>query len=289
MMSGVALRQRGDEVVRIGGARRCGDLRRRRIRLAEPQIVLDRAVEQIRVLPHHGDLSARRVRIERGEVGAADAHAAGLRIVKPQQQRRDGRLAAAARADDADALAGSDVERQPTERLAAPARIGEMHVVETDGRRERRRGPRAALRHRRLRLQQRVDAERRRLPDHAVMQHGTEIAQRAENLGARHQHDEQRLQGHHAVGDTVGAERNRRRGADADADIDDAARDQVGGEHPHRRGRQFTRLAAKHPAVSRALAERLERRQTLDGVEKLGAETFQRGAVREADFLIAAG
>ena len=124
--SGVALRQRGDEVVRIGGARRRGDLRRRRIRLAEPQIVLDRAVEQIRVLPHHGDLIARRVRIERGEVGTADAHAAGLRIVKPQQQRRDGRLTAAARADDADALAGSDIERQPTERLAAPARIGEM-------------------------------------------------------------------------------------------------------------------------------------------------------------------
>ena len=58
--SGVALRQRGDEVVRIGGARRRDDLRRRRIGLAEPQIVLDRAVEQISVLPHHGDLRAPR-------------------------------------------------------------------------------------------------------------------------------------------------------------------------------------------------------------------------------------
>ncbi len=139
--SGIALRQRGDEVVRIGGARRRDDLRRRRIRLAEPQIVLDRAVEQISVLPHHGDLPRAASGIERREVGAADAHAARLRIVKPQQQRRDRRLAAAARADDADALADFDVERQPIERLAAPARIGEMHVVERDGRSERRRGP----------------------------------------------------------------------------------------------------------------------------------------------------
>ena len=127
---------------------------------------------------------------------------------------------------------------------------------------------------------------RRRLPDHAVVQHGAEIAQRAENLGARHQHDEQRLQRHHAVGHTVDAERKRRRGADADADIDDAARDQIGRQHPHRRGGEFARLAGQHAAVSRALAERLERRQTLDGVEKFGAETFQRGAVRDADFAI---
>ena len=59
-----------------------------------------------------------------------------------------------------------------------------MHLVERDARNKRRRGRGAALRHRRARLQQTVDADRRRLTDHTVVQHGAEIAQRAENLGA---------------------------------------------------------------------------------------------------------
>ena len=72
----IALRQRGNEVVRVGGARRGDDLRPSGVELAEPQIVLDRAMEQIGILPHDSNFSARRFRIKRREIGIADAHGA---------------------------------------------------------------------------------------------------------------------------------------------------------------------------------------------------------------------
>ena len=72
----VACRQRGNEVVRVGGACRGDELRPSGIGLAESQVVLDRAIEQIGVLPHDGNFSARRFRIEGREIGIADAHGA---------------------------------------------------------------------------------------------------------------------------------------------------------------------------------------------------------------------
>ena len=135
-------------------------------------------------------------------------------IVEAQKQRGDRRLATAARADNADALTDLGLERQPVEGVAAAARIGEMHVGECDARDERRSWSRAAFRQRRGGLQQGIDADRRRLADNAIVQHGAEIAQGAEYLGARHQHDEQCWQRHQAVGQAVNTERKRRRRAD---------------------------------------------------------------------------
>src|SRR2546422_5257733 len=54
----VALGQPRDELVRVRRARRGLELRRRRVRLAHPQVVFDRAVEEIRVLAHDGDAPA---------------------------------------------------------------------------------------------------------------------------------------------------------------------------------------------------------------------------------------
>ena len=72
----IALRQRDNELVCVGCAR-CGDeFIRSGVGLAKPQIVLDRAIEQISILPHDGDFSARRVWIERREIGIANAHGA---------------------------------------------------------------------------------------------------------------------------------------------------------------------------------------------------------------------
>ena len=88
----------------------------------EAQVVLDRAVEQIGVLRHHGDHPAHRIRIERAQVLAADADRAGLRIVQAQQQPHDGGLAGAAGTDHADALAGGDAERQALVRAHAGRR-----------------------------------------------------------------------------------------------------------------------------------------------------------------------
>ena len=61
----VALRQLPDELVRVGVARRRFELGLRRVGLAEPQILLDRAVEQIGVLVHDRDQPAQRLRVER--------------------------------------------------------------------------------------------------------------------------------------------------------------------------------------------------------------------------------
>ena len=85
----VAVRQLQDEVMRVGVARGGFELGLGRIRLAEAQILLDRAVEQIGVLVHHGDLAAQRLGIEGADILAADPHHPGLRVEEAQQQPGD--------------------------------------------------------------------------------------------------------------------------------------------------------------------------------------------------------
>src|SRR5262249_46304393 len=109
---GIALRQRGDEVLRIGGSRRRLYFRVARLGLAEPEILFDGAVEEISVLLHHGDEGADLLRIERAQIAPVDADGAGLRVIKPQQQARDRGFAGAARPDDADSLARGDAEAE---------------------------------------------------------------------------------------------------------------------------------------------------------------------------------
>ena len=103
----------------------------RRIGPAEPQVVFDRSVEEIRVLRDDGDLLPNLLGIELAQIVIADAHGPGLRIVRAQEQAHDRRLARAARADDAHALARRHRKAEAFERGAAPARIGEPHAVRT--------------------------------------------------------------------------------------------------------------------------------------------------------------
>ena len=187
---------------------------------AETQVVLDRAVEQVGVLRHHGDHPAHRLGIERAQVVAADADRAALRIVQAEQQADDGGFAGAAGADDADALAGGDAEATGPDarRAGRRGRRSPRRRRRCCGRRTAtrvhagRRSPpvRCGRRGDRL-VQQRVDAGRRRLAGQALVQHGAQLAQRAEDFRAGHQHDQQRLQAHLAVADPVRAERQRRR------------------------------------------------------------------------------
>ena len=58
--------------MRIGVARRGFELLAVGVGLAEPQILLDRAVEQIGVLVHDRDHSARHLGIERPQIAPAD-------------------------------------------------------------------------------------------------------------------------------------------------------------------------------------------------------------------------
>ena len=121
----IAIGQRFDEVMRVGGAGGGDKLGLVGVGAAETQVVLDRAVEQVGVLRHDGDHPAHRLRVERAQVLPADADRAALRVVQAEQQAHDGGLAGAAGPDDADALAGGDAEGQALVRGAPAAGIGE--------------------------------------------------------------------------------------------------------------------------------------------------------------------
>ena len=124
--------------------------------------------------------------------------------------------------------------------------------------------------------EQRVDAGGGRLADHPLMQHRAQVAQRPEHLGAGHQHDQQRLDRHQPVRHPPHPERQRRRRADRDAAIGDAAGHHAGRQHAHRRVGQQPRPLGEPPAVGGALAERLQGRQALHGVEEFRAEPLHR-------------
>ncbi len=139
----VALRQAQNELVDVGGA--CGVLhfRLRCAGLAEPDVLLDRAVEQERVLVHHRDQGADLGKGQRPQVVAAQQDAALVGIVEAQQQAYDRRLAAAGGADQTQPFTGGCGEVEVVVHGAACAGIGEAHVLEDDGggqhRAERRR------------------------------------------------------------------------------------------------------------------------------------------------------
>ena len=89
----IAPRQPGDEVMGVGGTGGGFKLLAGRLGLAEAQIVLDRAVEQIRVLIDDSELGADLIEAELFEIATAEPYGAFLRIVEPEQQPHDRRLA----------------------------------------------------------------------------------------------------------------------------------------------------------------------------------------------------
>jgi hypothetical protein len=101
-----------------------------RIGLGDADIVGDRAVEQEGVLRHQRDLSAQGIEAHVANVDAADADRARARIEEAQQQRGDGGLAGARRADERDPLAFGDREAHAVERGAVGAVVSERDVVE---------------------------------------------------------------------------------------------------------------------------------------------------------------
>ena len=72
----VALRQLGDELVGAGEPRRLHHQRPRHRRIAERDVLVDRAVEQDVLLQHDADLAAQPAGIELGDVDAVEHHLA---------------------------------------------------------------------------------------------------------------------------------------------------------------------------------------------------------------------
>ena len=88
-----------------------------------------------------------------GDVDAVDQHAALLGVVEAQEQREDGALAGAGRADDRHRLAGLDRKAQAVQRRpVGPRRIGEGDVAELDRAERRHRQRRGVGRRRDRRL-----------------------------------------------------------------------------------------------------------------------------------------
>ncbi len=161
----------------------------------------------------------------------------------------------------------------------AAAGIGKTDILEGDCRDQRHirlRRARRLRRHQRLGREQRVDAGGGRLPDHPLMQHHAQIAQRAEYLGAGHQHDQQRLDAHQPVRHPPHRQRQGRRGADRHPAIGDPAGHDPGRQHPQAAVAQLARPLGEPLAEGPALTEGFQRRQSLDAVEKLRAEGFER-------------
>ena len=99
-----------DELVRIGPYGGRDDLVARRAGPPVADVVRDGPAEKDRVLQHQANLTAERIQGQATDVGAVDAHLAGIGIVETGNQLGDRALAGAARADQRDHLAGTHVE-----------------------------------------------------------------------------------------------------------------------------------------------------------------------------------
>ena len=125
----------------------------------------------------------------------------------------------------------------------ARAEIAEAHRLEGDAGLERaRERRRRRVRHRGTAVEDLIDALSRGHADHALVQHGAELAHRAEDLDAKHQDHQQRRQRHRAGVDAERTQRQGRRGAARDRAIGDTAGRHVVAEHPHGAFEEIARL-----------------------------------------------
>ena len=108
----IAVGKPGNKLVGVGGARCRLQLVLGRLRLAHTEVILDRAVEQVRVLIDDGNGAAQTLLCQRAGVDAAQPHGTRVRIEQAQQKFDHGRLAGAARPDDAHPFAGRDREAE---------------------------------------------------------------------------------------------------------------------------------------------------------------------------------
>ena len=134
----VALRQLLDELVRPGHARGPHDILEGRGRHAHADIVLDRATKQEGLLRHHAVLGAQMSEVDILDVVAIDADGAFGGGVQALQQGREGGLARAAAADNADHGAGGNLQTDIAQGRTFGAGIAEGHLLELDGTRKHR-------------------------------------------------------------------------------------------------------------------------------------------------------
>ena len=92
----------------------------------------DGAVEQRRVLRHHGDGAAQAALGDLGDVLAVDQDPAALQVVEPLDQLDEGRLARARRPDQRQPLARRDAQGEVVVERRLGGLVAEHHPVEDD-------------------------------------------------------------------------------------------------------------------------------------------------------------
>src|SRR5262249_13834770 len=101
----VALRQLGDEIVGEGFPGGSFDFGRLGVAIAVGNVVVNRVVEEDRLLRDEAYLLAEAAQVIRANIVTVDQDGAVVRIVKPRQEADEGRFAAAVLADNCDRLA----------------------------------------------------------------------------------------------------------------------------------------------------------------------------------------
>jgi hypothetical protein len=107
----LAVRETGDEVMRIGGAGGFRDLGVGGVRSAESDVGVDGVVEEIDVLEDDGEVAQQVVGFQRAQVGAAEPDGAVLRVGVAGDQFGDGGLPGAGGSDEGGKAAFRDGER----------------------------------------------------------------------------------------------------------------------------------------------------------------------------------
>ena len=127
----VTLRKLHDKFVRGRGLSRRDDLVHPSIRLAERDIVANRAAEQCSLLQDNADLRAQRFDGHIAHVVAVYQHASLARVVKAREQIDDGRFAAARRAEKRHGLPRFGFERDVIQHRLAALEIAKSHAIES--------------------------------------------------------------------------------------------------------------------------------------------------------------
>ena len=120
--------QRLHPVRRVDGVERRQELGVGRSCAREPQVVGERADEDVLLLRHERDLAAERVELEIDERHAPDLDRARRGRMDPGEQAAERRLARPRGADDGDPLARLEVEPDPVQDVAS-GNVGVTHVV----------------------------------------------------------------------------------------------------------------------------------------------------------------
>ena len=129
----VALRQLGNEFIRACKPASFDAFLVRRVRIAPAQVLKDRSREQHIFLKNDRYFLPQGIQVIAADILPADVNRAARHIVEPGDQVDQRRLGRTGAADDADRLAGTDVQTDIVQdRLLRCLVVGEHHVIETD-------------------------------------------------------------------------------------------------------------------------------------------------------------